>query len=287
MPVQSNTTNQTTNRSDLALSRDSRWTGLPLLTPSSVSDLILCGKKYDTLRVRKLWPKNRPAPPVTVPRGSAWHETLRALHAARWTDADGVCQIPIKDVEAFAASAVYAARYERDVDREAEIAIVSAMTLLLVDNTDPEDLQAIIALETQSEFDYNYMGEPLVRIAGTIDRVLIRDPGVLVIQDFKSTRQTINLAECFLLIWIAARKWPGYKYVLELIWVDFEDGQVSVDYVTQDMVRSQHKILTSALLKRKAEVPIADPGPACTFCPIRESCMGLDSVDLAEDEVPF
>lgn len=272
-------------------SQDTRWTDLPLLHPSSVSDLLGCSKKYDELRVKKHWPAGRPGPPVTVPRGSAWHETLRALHAARWTDENGVCHLPMSDLEGYAESAVMAARYGRDVDRALEVQHVMGMARLFVENQDPEDIAdgVIVALETQVEFDYYFKGEALARIGATIDRVLIRPdlPGVIVVQDYKSTRQVINLAECFLLIWCAAKKWPGYDYVLELIWVDAEDGTVTNDVISADMVRKQHKIITTALLKRLTTPPVAESGPACTFCPLRDSCQGLPAVDLVEDELPF
>lgn len=269
--------------------QDSRWTELPLLTVTSVGDLLGCSLKYETLRVQKHWPKGRKPPPPTVPRGSAWHETLRALQAARWTDEEQVCQLPMSDLEGYAEGAVMAARYQRDVDRVIEVERVMAMTHLFVGNQDPEDLEAIVALETQVEFDYKFKGQALARIGATIDRVLIRPdrPGTVVIQDYKSTRQCINLAECFLLIWCAARKWPGLEYVLELIWVDADEGTLTVDVVTADMVRRQHKILTTALLKRLSTPPVAESGPACTFCPLRDSCQGLPAVDLVEDEVPF
>ena len=270
-------------------SQDTRWTDLPLLHPSSVADLLGCSKKYDELRVKKNWPKGRPGPPASVPRGSAWHETLRALHAARWTDQDGNCHLPLSDLEGYAETAVHAARYDRSVDRDLEVQRVMGMARLFCDNQDEEDIAAIIALETQAEFDYSFKGQRLIRIASTIDRALIRPsrPNFVVIQDFKSTRQTINLAECFLLIWCAARRWPGFEYILELIWVDSEEGQVTVDQVTMDMVRRQHKILTTALLRRLDEEPVAQAGPACLWCPIRESCQGLPAVDMEDDEVPF
>jgi len=265
-------------------SDDSRWTAQPLLTVSSVGDLLHCGKKYDELRVKKRWPKNRPPPPPTVPRGSAWHETLRALHAARWQG-----QLPMSDLEAFAESAVYAARYTPDVDRAVEVKRVVEMARLFCAHQDPEDIDAIIALETQVEFDYSYKGERLVRIGATIDRALIRSdsPGRVVLQDFKSTRQCVSLAECFIIIFCGARKWPGYEYVLELIWCDAEDGTVVVDVITADTVRKQHKILTTALLRRLHEEPVAEPGPACPFCPRRDACQGLPPVDMAEGEEPF
>jgi hypothetical protein len=271
------------NNAEINNSTDTRHTDLPLLTVSSVGDLLGCSKKFNELRVLKRWPKGRRMP-ASVPRGTAWHETLRALHAARWEN-----KLPMADLEAYAATAVMAARYERDVDRRDEISRVVAMAELFCNNQDEEDVAAILALETQVEFDYSFKGEKLVRIAATIDRVLVRadNPGLLVVQDYKSTRQQINLAECFISLWCAARKWRGYEYVLELIWVDVEEGQVLVDVIPADMVRSQHKLLTSALLNRLSSEPTAESGPACTWCPIREACQGLPAVDLAEDEVPF
>jgi hypothetical protein len=264
-------------------STDSRQTNLPLLTVSSVGDLLGCSKKYEELRVLKNWPKGRTVP-SSVPRGSAWHETLRALHAARWNN-----ELPLADLETYAQTAVHAARYDRNVDRAYEVKRVVEMAKLFCDSQDPEDIEAIIALETQVEFDYHFKGGGLARIAATIDRALIRPeaPNVLVLQDFKSTRQQINLAECFILIWAGSHKWPGYEYTLELIWVDAEEGQVDVDVITADAVRTQHKLITSALLKRLSTEPVAESGPSCTFCPLRDNCQGLPAVQLGESDEPF
>jgi hypothetical protein len=264
-------------------SPDSRQTNLPLLTVSSVGDLLGCSKKYHELRVLKRWPKGRKVP-SSVPRGSAWHEALRALHAARWEG-----KLPLADVEAFAQTAVHAARYDREIDKSYEVKRVVEMVKLFCDNQDEEDIAAIIALETQVEFDYKFKGQRLVRIAATIDRALIRpeSPSILVVQDYKSTRQQVNLAECFILMWSASKKWPGYEYILELIWVNAEEEQVVIDVVRADVVRNQHKLITTALLKRLTVAPQAESGPACTFCPLRDGCQGLPAVDLAEDEVPF
>lgn len=276
--------------SKIMTSTDTRWTDLPILHPSSIGDLLGCSKKYDELRVKKNWPPNRPPMPIRVPRGSAWHECLRSVHAARWTDNQGVWHLPLADLEAHAASAVYSARYEREVSREDEVDQVLAMTRLFLDNQDYETLAEIVLLETQIEFSYSFKNEKLARISATIDRILIRGdrPDVVVGQDFKSTTgQSVNLAEAFLMIWCLARKFPGKTCELEYIFLDADDGQVCVTVITQEMVRSQHKIITQALLRRLVEPPTAQPGNCCTFCILRDQCQGLDAVDLEEDEVPF
>ncbi len=262
---------------------DSQWTDLPRLTVSSAQDLD-CSKKFYELRVSKLGWGPRRGFPASVGRGTAVHDTLRSLHAGvvapSW---DGV--LPMEDLDAMAREATWRARYEPGTDRDEEAARVTAAVRLFLDNQDPEDLWAILALETQIEFDYVYRGDPLARISCTVDRVLCRpdQPQRLVIQDFKTTVPKISLRESFIALWCAKKRWPDYReYVLEMIWIDAEEWQVTVETITTDQLAGQKRIITALLQRALRQPPVAEQGPACTFCCIKERCLG--GLPAAQDE---
>ena len=264
---------------------DNVSTNLPRVTVSSVADLMGCSKKFSELRIKKNWPKGRSGLPISVPRGSAIHDAMRSLHAARW---EGT--LPVADLPAMAREAVYRARYDYGTDKYDETARVIAACKLFCDNQDREDIDAIIALETQIEFEYAYQGEPLCCISAVIDRALVRadQPDRLVIQDLKTTSQRVDLQECFLQLWCAKQKWPGYdNYALEFIWLDVEQNQVTVDVIDCCEVKGQLKLLTAALLRVLHSEPVAEPGVACTFCPLRGECQGVEGVSLADGEDVF
>lgn len=260
---------------------DTIQTALPKLTVSSRNDLS-CSRKWHVLRVTKSgWGPPREFP-VSVGRGSALHSCLQNLHAARWDD-----QLPLDDLPTYARQAAYAARYGPSVSRDSEAEVVGEMARLFLGNQDPEDVGAIVALETQIEFDYIYKGEGLARISATIDRVLCRpeSPQTLVIQDFKTTKQRLDLAECFIQLWCASRRWPNYdEWTLELIWLDLDEGQVTVDVIPHRLCRGQLKLLTAALLRVKHLPPVPEPSvECCQFCPQRDDCQGLCEVRLDDD----
>ncbi len=260
---------------------DTIQTVLPKLTVSSRKDL-QCSRKWHELRVSKRgWGSPREFP-VSVGGGSALHSCLQNLHAARWED-----ELPLNDLPTYARQAAYSARYGPGVSRDSEAEIVEEMARLFLDNQHPEDVTAIIALESQIEFDYIYRGEGLARISATIDRVLCRPetPRTLIIQDFKTTKQRLDLGEAFILLWCAARKWPEYQeWTLELIWIDLEQGQVTVDVIPHRICRGQLKLLTAALLRVKRLPPTPEPSvECCLWCPMRQECQGLCEVRLDDD----
>ena len=260
---------------------DTIQTDLPKLTVSSRGDLS-CSRKWDLLRVKKSgWGAPRPYPP-SVGRGSALHSCLQNLHAARWENS-----LPMNDLPTYARQAAYSARYGPGISRDSEAEVIEEMARLFLDNQDPEDISAIIALETQVEFDYYFRGEGLARISATIDRVLCRpeSPRTLVIQDFKTSKQRLSLEEAFLQLWCASKKWPDYdEWTLELIWIDMDEGQVTVDVVPHRLCRGQLKLLTAALLRVKHLPPTPEPSvDCCQWCPMREECQGLYEVRLDDD----
>ena len=261
---------------------DTIQTELPKLTVSSRGDL-QCSRKWHDLRVTKGgWGPPRQFP-ASVGRGSALHSCLQSLHAARWEN-----ELPMADLPTHARQAAYSARYGPGVSRDAEAEIVEEMARLFLANQDTEDISAILALETQIEFDYIFKDEPLARISATIDRVLCRQesPTTLIIQDFKTTKQRLDLAECFILLGCAARKWPAYDaWQLELIWIDLDEGQVAVDVIPHRLCRGQLKLLTSALLRVKHMEPTPEPSvETCKWCPSRERCQALPDFLLDSDD---
>ena len=259
---------------------DTIQTPLPKLTVSSRGDLS-CSLKWSLTRVKKsAWQGPRNFPP-SVGRGLALHSCLHALHAARRGDT-----LPTGDLPTYARQAAYAARYGPGVNRDSEAQTVEEMARLFLDHQDPEDIAAIVALETQIEFDYVFRGEGLARISATIDRALSRAAGVITIQDFKTTKQKLALDECFLLLWCASRKWPEYtRWELELIWLNLDEGTVTVDVISHRHVRGELKLLTAALLRVLHLPPVAEPSvECCKWCMNRENCQNLDPVLLDGDD---
>lgn len=187
----------------------------------------------------------------------------------------------------YARQATYSARYGPGVSRDSEAETVEEMARLFCDHQDPEDVSAIQALETQIEFDYIYRGEGPARVSATIDRALCREAGVLIIQDYKTTKQKLDLAECFILLWCASRKRPEYtRWELELIWINLEEGTITVDVISHRHVRGQLKILTMAFLRVLHLPPVAEPsGDCCKWCNNRETCQILAPVMLDGDDV--
>ena len=264
---------------------DSYWTELPRLTVSSVADLA-CSWKYTELRVKKHWPKDRKAPPISVPRGTAIHATVHDLYRNRWGD-----ELPMAELPSMARRAVFGSRYERGVDKDREALLVADAARLFAENCDPEDTSAILALETKIDVDYHYQGEALACLSATIDRALVRpdEPDVLILQDLKTTSQKIDLKESCLQMFCARKRWPEYRACrLELIWLDVEEGQVEVDVIEERHVRGQMRSITADLLRVLRQEPVKEPGPAvCLWCPLRKGCETVGEAHLVEGEEPF
>ena len=259
-------------------------TKLPRITVSCLNDLP-CSKRYHATRVTKTaWHEKR-VWPITTPRGSAYHDALHALHANRRG-----CELPLRDLPMFARDAVHRARYERDVDLVEEQTNVKAMVELFLGFQDPEDVAAIVGLEEQAQFNLIWKGEPLACMSATIDRLLVRsdNPKHLVLQEFKTGARRVLLQEAFLQLWCAHTQWPEYRTLsLELVWLDMEEHQVYLDVITTDMVRGHQKYLIAAVEHAIRDEPVAEPGPVCTWCPIRAKCQSGVEVELAEDELVF
>jgi len=261
-------------------------TKLPRITVSCLNDLP-CSKRYHATRVTKTaWHEKR-VWPITTPRGSAYHDALYALHVHRRG-----CELPLKDLPMFARQAVHRARYERDVDLVEEQANVEAMVELFLQFQDPEDVAAIVGLEEQAQFDLVWRGEALACMSATIDRLLVRpeNPKHLVLQEFKtgSGSRRVFLQECFLQLWCSHIQWSEYKTLsLELLWLDSEEHQVYMDVITTDMVRSHQRYLIAAVEHAVRDEPVPEPGPVCTWCPIRSKCQSGAEVVLGEEEMVF
>ena len=262
---------------------DTVWTHVPRITPSSVGDLE-CARKYHTLRVEKKWPSRPPLENVAF--GTAVHDVLRQLYMTR---NGGI--LDLTNVEAMARSSVYRARYPRDVDRQRALAKVMEAVCMYVTNDDEEDIAATLDLERMTEFPFRHCGQDIYMVSAKIDRTLVRPsaPSRLVARDYKLTAQRIDLREAFILLWSAKQMRPGYEsYAIEYDWIDAEERQVRRDVVEGYELKGQHTIIRDAALRiLSADDHPPSPGDACTFCPLRQNCQGLDAVELAEGEDIF
>ena len=125
-------------------------------------------------------------------------------------------------------------------------------------------------------------------MSARLDRLLVREEGHLVLQDYKAGARKVSHPECFHQLWCAKATWPDFKtYSLELIWVDLEEGTVDMDVVTTDMVKGQQRYLIGAIERAIRGEPVAETGPWCTFCPIRKKCQSFGTVNLEEGEMVF
>ena len=262
---------------------DTIRTHVPRITPSSVGDLE-CARKYHTLRVLKQWPSRPPLENVAF--GVAVHDVLRQVYTTRRGSV-----LDLTNVEAMARSAVYKARYPRDVDRARALVKVVEAVCMYVTNDDEEDVSATLDLERMTEFPFRHGGQDIYMVSAKIDRTLVRPSALsrLVARDYKLTAQRIDLREAFILLWSTKQMRPGYtEYAIEYDWIDAEDRQVRRDVVEGYELRGQHSIIRDAALRiLSSDDHLPSPGDACTFCPLRQNCQGLDAVELAEGEDVF
>lgn len=251
---------------------------LPVLSPSSIADLV-CGKRYHHLRVLNLWPPKTAI--SAVARGSAFHGLMNGLYANR---SEG--QVDTRDIPALAREAVQRQMWPAGTVLKDETARVEHLACTYLKSEDPEDVASTICTETTIEFIYRHCEKPLASIKATLDRVLVREEGVLTIKEYKTTPQRVELREALLLLWCAKERWPGMKYQLEYEWIDVE-GTVERTIVTTDMVQGQHKLLIRSLLRVLSSPPVPEPGAKCQWCHLRPECQELAPVSLGADQNPF
>lgn len=253
---------------------------LPILSPSSISDLT-CKKRFHHLRVLNLWPPKTAI--SAVARGSAFHGLMNSLYANRFEG-----QVDTRDIPALAREAVQRQMWPGETVLKDETARVEHLALVYLQSEDPEDIPATICTETTIEFVYWRCGKPLASIKATLDRVLVRpeQPETLIIKEYKTSAQRVELREALLLLWCARTRWPGFKYVLEYEWINVE-GTVERTTVTTDMVQGQLKLLVHSLLRVLSTPPVPEPGAKCQWCYLRPECQELGAVSLGVDENPF
>lgn len=254
---------------------------LPELSPSSIGDLA-CSKRYHTLRILNLWPPKSAI--GAVARGSAFHNVMNSLYSSRYEG-----QLDARDIPALAREAVQRQSWPAGTTLAEEAARVECLARTFLASEDPEDVSATLCTETAVGFVFHYCNKPLAYIKATLDRVLVRaeEPDVLVIKEYKTTAQRVELREALLLLWCAKTRWPGFKYVLEYEWIDAAEGSVLRTVVTTDMVQGQLKLLVGSLLRVLSTPPVAEPGPKCQWCHLRPECQELAPVSLGVDQNPF
>ncbi len=255
------------------------------LTCSSVGDLA-CPKKYKLLRIERAWPSRDVLLPVA--HGKAVHAALRDIY----TDRSGG-DLDLTNLEAVARGAVRNTWYPRDIDREAQVQRVMAAVRGFVQADDYEDIEGILGLEVQGEFEVRVRdgdtGEVRVLcvISSRLDCALSRasSPDTLVIRERKTTAQRVDLRECYIMMRVAKKKYPDYKQVvIEFDWLDPEDNRVVRDTITQREVAGQHRIVMGLAYKvlTATEYPAVPGEQVCKFCPHRTSCQSLPPDVMSE-----
>ena len=281
------------------------YSSLPVISPSSVSDLD-CSKKFWVTRVLHQWPPRPETPALTAAEfGTAFHAVMSSLYR-------GVCQpkgnhyeehpcpseevggawIPLpvfspdthslpdlRHLSALTRAAFHARRYPSAAGRDEDIQTCMDMVQTYVQNEDEEDVTGTLAVERWGEFVIEDGGQPLFRLCAKLDRVLVRgaEPDCLVVRDYKtSLSRRVSLVEAFVVLWGARLCYPGYgRYALEYERVD-KEGRVDREVVRGEDVRGQHGWLLSRLhhILGAGDHP-AEPGDGCRFCVLRPSCQPL------------
>ena len=97
------------------------------------------------------------------------HDVLRQVYTTRRGSV-----LDLTNVEAMARSAVYKARYPRDVDRAHALVKVVEAVCIYVTNDDEEDIAATLDLERMTEFPFRHGGQDIYMVSAKIDRTLVR-----------------------------------------------------------------------------------------------------------------
>ena len=260
---------------------ESVQTAAPRLTPSAVNDL-LCPKKYRRLRIERRWPKRDAALPVA--HGKAVHAVLQTLYAARVGG-----EVELSNLEAMARGAVRNTWYPRDCDKEEQVGRVMAAVNGFIASDDYEDIEGILDLEREGQFEVRMGGRVLCVMSATLDCALVRasQPDTLVIKERKTTAQRIDLKECYIQMRVAWKMYPKFsKIVIEYDWLD-EDNRVARDTITMREVKGQHQIVLSMAYRvlTATEFPSIPCEAACRFCPSRDECATLPADDMSEEQL--
>lgn len=253
---------------------------LPELSPSSIGDLA-CSKRYHTLRVLNLWPPKSAI--SAVARGSAFHGVMNSLYASRHEGG-----LDTRDIPALAREAVQRQSWPIGTALSEETARVENLVRTYLSSEDTEDIAATVGTETPVGFVFHHCDRPLAYIKATLDRVLVRpeEPETVIVKEYKTGQQRVELREALILLWCAKTRWPGFRYRLEYEWIDAE-GTVERTVVTTDMVQGQLKLLVHSLLRVLNTPPHPEPGPKCQWCHLRSECQELADVSLGVDQNPF
>ena len=250
------------------------------ITPSAVNDL-QCALKFKTLRIDRIWKKRDAILPAA--HGKAVHLVLQNVYANR---VGGT--VDLSNLEALSRGAVRNTWYPKDIDMETQVRRVMAASRAFVDADDEEDIAGILDLERGGQFEVKMEGQVLCVISATLDCLLVRAsrPDTLVLREWKTTAQRIDLKECFIQFWIAHKMYPAYKQiVIEFDWLDEEDRRITRDTVTLREIKGQRQIILGMAYKvlTATEFP-ASPGSVCCYCPRREECQSLPAEDIRENQ---
>lgn len=248
---------------------------LPRITPSNINDLE-CAKKFHTLRELGHWPF-RTANYATK-FGLAFHQVLKNVY-----DPSNGSLSNLDRLEFFVKQALFSVRYADPAARADDIAKCMAMIRTYIGNDDEEDILGTIAVEQFGSFTLYNKNMPICIISARLDRVIVResDPATLVIRDCKTSRPKTDLKEAFIQLWVAKTLYPDYKkFTLELDWID-SDGRVDRDVIHSSDLKGVRFPTISKVLAyaSRADYP-AEPGEACSYCPLRSECQPQQIVSL-------
>lgn len=251
---------------------------LPTISPTSIRDLMTCGKRFHELRVMKHWPARNMDFSPTLEFGIAFHKVLASVYAPH--------QRPLPHLEHLGAvirTAFFARQYPNEAVREAEMERCTQVLCAYI--AQDEDIDATIAVEQSGAFVVTHEGNPLFLLSARLDRILVRDshPCTLVVRDYKCARPSVSLMEAYVLARTAKLLYPNYKHVvIEFDWID-ATGSVERSVVpTSDLKGIDAVVRSRALKVFSTPTPLPEPGEACFACPLLSQCQPQQTVTLDE-----
>ena len=280
MKSHQDTRKQSSNNSIARTNQEIIHTAVPRITISSVSDLA-CIKKFVTLRVQKQWPPREPVDAIA--HGTAVHEILRDLYSYnRHGDS-----LDLAHIDAITRRAVYKGRYSEACDRDIAIARAKIAAMAFVESDDGDDIEGTKRCEELIEFEVGENGQALYLVSATLDRVIVRqsEPDLLVVRDYKTGKAGVDLRQALIQLWAAKQRYKGFaRYKLEVDSLN-DDDRIEREVIWGKDLIGQKAVLHQ-LAKRvlSASMYIAEPGPQCTYCPLRPTCDVAESVEFDIDE---
>lgn len=210
--------------------------------------------------------------------GTAVHQVLKNLYLPTHLH-----RPDLENLEAYARDFISESRYSSKQAHQHDINRCVSIARSYAQNDDPEDAEGTIAVEKFDEHTMERYGVQAFVLCAKFDRLIVRkgNKSHFVIRDYKLGKPRLYLEQVLLQLWLAKLEYPGHDiYTAEIDWID-QDGRVERDVIRPGDLQGIHGIVMTKInrLLDATSYP-AEPGEACTFCPLRPVCQPSGSSDI-------